>query len=426
MIIKKDIKKIISNITFLSALQMFNYIMPFLLFPYLTKTLGTNNFGIWMLALSVVQYLNILIDYGFNLSATKRIAIFKKDKEKVKEIFTNVMSVKFLFFAVCCCLIIFFDKDINGLLHFPNNLMFEMLFFLFGLIITPFWLFQGIEQLKVPTTLNLLARLFSMIITFTLVKKENDLNLLPLINGIPLIITGIISWFILYRSEIRMGIPSLKQMKYEIKDGIDLFISSISVTLYTTLNSILLGVVSGPQAVAYYSVCEKIIQAIKSMITPIYQATYPYVAKTLNNKQGFDKKIFNNLIILSTFLGIMVLSGLIVFNDVIIGYFFDGEIVTSLKITFIIMSFIPLLTFVNNTLFIQTLVPLGEYKYLRRATLVAGVINILFVILFTGQLHSVGSSIGYLLAEISVFLLGSMKIYFVGRQTSERGMTNGI
>ncbi|UYV54093.1 flippase [Priestia megaterium] len=423
---RKDIKKIASNITFLSALQIFNYIMPFLLFPYLTKKLGTNNFGVWMLALSVVQYLNILIDYGFNLSATKRIAIFKNDKEKVNEIFTNVMSVKFLFFAICCCLIIVFNKSINSLLHFPDDLMFEMLFFLLGLIITPFWLFQGLEQLKVPTTLNLLARLFSMIITFILVEKENDLNLLPLINGIPLILTGIISWFILYRREIRMGIPNVNRMKYEIKDGIDLFISSISVTLYTTLNSILLGIVSGPQAVAYYSVCEKIIQAIKSMITPIYQATYPYVSKTLNKKQGFDKKIFNYLIILSTFIGTIILVGLSAFNEFIIGYFFEGEIVTSLKITFTIMSFIPLLTFLNNTLFIQTLVPLGEYKYLRRVTLVAGVINILFVILFTAQLHSVGSSIGYLLAEISVFLLGSIKIYFIGRQTTEREMTNEI
>ena len=55
MIIKKDIKRIAVNTIFLSMLQMFNYVMPFFLFPYLMYILGTKNFGAWMLVLSYYE-----------------------------------------------------------------------------------------------------------------------------------------------------------------------------------------------------------------------------------------------------------------------------------------------------------------------------------------------------------------------------------
>ncbi|MGM2631954.1 oligosaccharide flippase family protein [Bacillus cereus group sp. Bce040] len=421
MIIKKDIKRIAVNTIFLSMLQMFNYVMPFFLFPYLMYILGTKNFGAWMLVLSITQYLNILIDYGFNLSATRKVTLFKNDKVKINQLFTNVMFVKLLFFAFAFGLVLICNNEMNNLLHIPNGLMVEMFLYLFGLILTPFWLFQGLEQLKVPTVLNLIARMVSVIATFFFVRQGSDIFLLPIINGIPLILTGIISWLLLYRQGVLLVFPKWSLMKSEIKEGADLFISSISVTLYTTLNTVLLGIFAGPQSVAYYSICEKIIQAIKSVVTPLYQATYPYMVKALNDVKGISMKKLKILLLLSLSMGILIILGLNIFNEVILNYFFNRGFNTSVKYTLLIMSCIPLISFINNVLFIQTLVPLGESKYLRKVTILAGVVNISFVCIFSQYLEDIGSALGYMLSELTVLIFGGVKIYLMLKKKKEKG-----
>ncbi|HDL8011399.1 TPA: oligosaccharide flippase family protein, partial [Yersinia enterocolitica] len=62
------------NIFSLLLLQGSNYIIPLLTLPYLTRVLGVEGFGVYSLTLSLAQYFVILIDFGFNLSASKKIA----------------------------------------------------------------------------------------------------------------------------------------------------------------------------------------------------------------------------------------------------------------------------------------------------------------------------------------------------------------
>ncbi|WP_083761127.1 oligosaccharide flippase family protein [Thermoanaerobacter italicus] len=81
-----NIKRLITNIFSLSLLQIANYVLPLLTVPYLVRVLGPEKYGLISFSQAFIQYFILLTDYGFNLSATRKISIYRDDKEKISEV----------------------------------------------------------------------------------------------------------------------------------------------------------------------------------------------------------------------------------------------------------------------------------------------------------------------------------------------------
>ena len=143
----RDAKRLISNFFALSVLQGVNYILPIITLTYLIRVLGAKYFGLLSFANATVVYLEIISNFGFNLTATREISIYRNDKKSVTEIFSAVMIIKFLLLIAClvllCILVFIFEK-------FSHN--WEIYFFTFGTVVGqvlfPVWFFQGMERKK--------------------------------------------------------------------------------------------------------------------------------------------------------------------------------------------------------------------------------------------------------------------------------------
>ena len=82
-------KKLFSNFAALSIIQGANFILPVLIMPVIIRRIGADGFGVVSVAQVVMVFLSTLTDYGFNLTATRDIAFFKDDKERVSRIFSS-------------------------------------------------------------------------------------------------------------------------------------------------------------------------------------------------------------------------------------------------------------------------------------------------------------------------------------------------
>ncbi|ASS97999.1 MULTISPECIES: oligosaccharide flippase family protein [Geobacillus] len=86
-----DKKRLFENFLSLATLQGLNYILPLLTLPYLVRVLGPDNYGLVAFAQSFIQFFIILVDYGFNLSATNQIAIYRDNKKKELKVFSVLL-----------------------------------------------------------------------------------------------------------------------------------------------------------------------------------------------------------------------------------------------------------------------------------------------------------------------------------------------
>jgi len=400
-----DKKVLIKNFLSLSVMQGLNYILPLITLPYLVKVLGPEKFGLIAFAQAFIQYFNILTDYGFNLSATRKISLHREDEEKVSEIFSSVMVIKLTLMAISFILLVIIVLSFR---KFRDN--WEIYFLTFGIVVGqvlfPIWFFQGMERMKYITFLNILAKLIFTIAIFVFIHNASDYIYVPLINSLGFVVAGILALWIVFRDfEINFKIPSVSEIKRELKEGWYIFISNIGISFYRNFNTFILGLFTNNLVVGYYAIAEKILGAIQGLQVPVGQALFPFLSKKFEKfkENQAIKFLFENLkIVLLGYLILFVLSFL--FSKPIIKLI-SGKTIENSVLDFKILSFIIIIGGLNYYFGILGLVTLGYSRRFMKLTLIAGIFNIVLAIILVPFLKDIGTSISLLLSEFSLLIL---------------------
>lgn len=276
------LKGLVENFLSLSVMQAANYILPFITLPYLVRVIGVEKFGLVFFAQAVIQYLMIATDYGFNLSATREIASERSDMTVVSRIYSAVMALKLLLLIVSAVLLIalvsLFDK-------FNRDATLYLLTFgmVIGNLLFPVWFFQGMERMKYSTSLNILARLIFVVTIFIFVRQESHYIRVPVLTSAGAIVAGLLGqWVALHRFRVRLRLPALSDMVFQAKYSFQFFLSRLSGSVYSSLNTVILGIVTTNELVGYYVAAEKIFIAARAAFHPLGQALYPYMTSCRN------------------------------------------------------------------------------------------------------------------------------------------------
>ncbi|MBU1006206.1 MAG: flippase [Candidatus Omnitrophica bacterium] len=394
-------KVIVGNFFSLSFLQVTDYILPLITLPYLVRILGPERFGLIAFARAFVQYFVILTDYGFNLSATREIAINRQDKEKVEKIFSSIIAIKLCFLAFSFLVLMFF---VFFVAKFRSD--WPVYIFSFGMVmgnaLLPVWFFQGMERMKYITFLNISAKLIFTVSIFLFIKESQDYIYVPLINSLGFLIAGVLGlWVVRNSFGIKFRRPDLENIKYQLKEGWHIFISGVSVSLYTTSNTFILGLFTNNTIVGYYSAGERLIRAVQNLMAPLSNSVYPYVSK-LANKSREKALIFIRKLTIFVGSGSFVIS-LVIF--VFAGFIIDTILGPQYRESIIvlrILAFLPFLTSLNTMLGTQTMLPFNLKEALSKIFISAGIINVILAVLLAPIYKHIGVSAAVLLTEVLV------------------------
>jgi PST family polysaccharide transporter len=258
--------------------QMTAYAAPLVVVPYLSRVLSPEHYGLIAFARSFNYYFVTLVEYGFNLTATRRIAGHCNDPERVARITSSVYAAKGLLTIFGFGLMIAIAFSIPQL---RSNLLLLCITYLavLGDLLFPLWLFQGLQKMENLLWRDLCAKLLSLALIFVFVHKDGDYLRAAAIQAGSTVVAGLIGLgTVPFALGFRWVPPSWDETLGALREGWPVFLSMASFTLTSATSVLFLEFKGGPRDVAYFAVANRLVTALRGLVDPVMAAIYPHVS----------------------------------------------------------------------------------------------------------------------------------------------------
>jgi O-antigen/teichoic acid export membrane protein len=278
----KNYSKFIENFVSFSAYKAIDALIPLIIIPYLINVVGSEKYGIYAFGFALIFYLINIVQYGFSLSAVRLISLNRENKTKLNSIYSQVFTTQlYLTFTVLFVLSLLVSLVDKFSEYYVIYLFFYIL--IIGELLTPMWLFLGIEKMRFITIVNLISKSTFAILTFLLVNKESDFIYISLYQSIGFLISGLTAQYIVFvKLRIKFSLVSFYQVKIMLKDGVSSFLTLITPTIYTNTSIFLIGVFGVPQFVSYMQIGTKVSGAFSVLNTILTNVFYPIINRNNN------------------------------------------------------------------------------------------------------------------------------------------------
>lgn len=165
--------KIFKNGIWLMLMQIFNTIVPLVTVPFVTRALTPEGYGQFSSALNLILYCQVVVEYGFQLSGTRRIAISKNFQEIEHTYNLILFSRLFLLLISAGAMgILSFGFGTDKVFRRCMVLLFTMVM---GTALQVVWFFQGMENMRPITLVSVAARSISVVCIFLTLHSRNAL-----------------------------------------------------------------------------------------------------------------------------------------------------------------------------------------------------------------------------------------------------------
>jgi polysaccharide transporter, PST family len=269
--------KVVQNAALMYVVQFSSYIFPLIALPYLQRVLSVEKFGLVAFAQTFIWYFLTVTEYGFNLTATRSIAIARESPDEVSRIFSEVMVAKLLltgvgFLALCISVLAAPVLRRDALLYMVT------FFSVLGNLLFPLWLYQGMQKMEHVALRDFVTKLLALAALFVFVRKDSDYLFAAAAQSGALFISGIVGLWTVRRIGIEFRRPSWRGVRDQFRAGWPAFLSLATSAGAGVTNAFLLGL-RAPAEVAYFTGAQRIIAAMRSMVAPISTAVYPHTSQ---------------------------------------------------------------------------------------------------------------------------------------------------
>ena len=384
----------------LIGLQGVNYLAPLLVWPYLMIVLGAEQFGIFSFGIALAQYLIILVDFGFNLTATKQIALSQGNTEETNRLFTSTLVAKIALLLLSALVVLL--VSVLPMYSSYRTVVWITWLMVFGNTFSLLWLFQGAGKIRLATIINSVLKLLILPLTFVFVKMPADIYIAAWIQVAVFIATAI-TMMTLTRILNLAKITAIHwtDVREQFRNSWSIFLSNAATSTYTALFIVILAYFVSSDEVGRYAAVEKIMRCACYLIwVPLAQAYFPRVSRLGKENRSEGKRLVRRLTIIMIValgaLGMLLAVGVEPLTA-LLGKDYEG-----IGRIALVMAVVPLLVGIGGVQGQMGLIALGgekEKSVFRNIYLIAGVLSLISVLFLSYLWGAIGAAVALVITE---------------------------
>ena len=300
-----ELRAIMGNINWLTFENILRSILGVLVFAWVARYLGPEDFGLMNYAVAFVALFSTLSTLGLDNIVIRNIV---SDKEKKEKYLGSALMMKFvgsLLMLLVSFLVVLFLESENTLLR------------IFVVIISSSYIFKSFDvidlwfQSQIQSRFSVYARSISFVIVSSL-KILFVLTNAPIISFVYIFVieTFIVSLLLIYFYTKKLGYSlfnwrvDIDTIKSLLKDSWPLMLGAITAMIYMKIDQVMIGNILGKSEVGYYYSAVKLSETWYFLPAVIGSSVFPAILNARRKSEKLYKKRLQLLFDLSAWFAI--------------------------------------------------------------------------------------------------------------------------
>ena len=389
------------NFVMNAILTMSQFLFPLITFPYISRILLPTGTGKVSFATSVVSYFALFAQLGIPTYGIRACAKVRDDRKALERTVQELFLIN-LIMSILAYIVLFL-----AIAFVPRMRQEKALFLIVGLTILfnaigMEWLYKALEQYTYITVRSIIFKLIAVVAMFVLVHEQKDY---VIYGGISILAASASNVFNFFHAHKYVSIKPVGSYNFRqhLKPIVIFFAMSCAATIYTNLDTVMLGFMTSDAEVGYYNAAVKIKSILVSVVTSLGvvllpRASYYVEHKLMDEFYRITQKAINFVFLIAVPLTVYF----ILFAKEGIFFLSGSEYASSIlpmQVIMLTVFFIGL----TNIMGIQMLIPLGKEKMVLYSEIAGAIADLILNTLLIPIMASTGAAIGTVVAEGVVF-----------------------
>jgi O-antigen/teichoic acid export membrane protein len=395
----------IKNFVIYGIGQVVNLVSPLLVMPYLVAICEKEGLGKIGVGFSFALIFIVLVDYGSYINGTKEISINRNNLEIIKRKIVSIYVMK-LFLIVILLFLAFLLINFVPFFNKEQAVFFFSFSYVIGQLINPTWIFQGLENYKWISFMNIISKVIYVASVFIFIRKKEDYMYVNAYLGLGLIISSVIGLISLIKQyDLRFYKSVAKDAVLLLREEFSLTFSQLFLSFYQYLPIMIISYVGGNGMAGQYRIIDQIIMTFRTYLQMFFNFTYAEVCLQIhmNLKNGISHWLKYNGV---NYLFVLVLAIIaFVFTEQILLYFnIPLNDLEAMVFFFRLGLIIPIFMAISIALK-QFLFALGLNKEYINITIGSSIFSLFVFLLLVKNIGLQGAFIATIIIEIMVIVL---------------------
>lgn len=407
-------KSIKLNFLYNIILNLSRIAFPLITAPYVARVLEPDGVGLANFANSYASYFALFAALGTQFYGSREVSKIRDDIEQKKQFVSQIFSLLIctsLFFSVVYVFSLLWVQQLN------KNMM---VFLVAGIVLfsTPFkidWFFAGLEEFGFITLRSMIIKVLGVAFLFIFVHEKSDLLIYVFLTALAVVLNELWNFFKLMKMGVRLKFTI--HFSRHVKPLLILFSSAVAISVYTILDTLMLGFMREYSEVAYYNSSSHIARSFLAVTTSLSAVAIPRMSYYVKNGKWSDiNDLMKKSMSIIGFLSFPIAIGTVAIAPDFVPLFFGSKFYGAI-IPLQIMIFVVVVIGLNNLTGSQILIGLGLDKFLLISVSLGAVANFCLNVFFIPKYGASGAAFTSVIAEILILIMTS---YFVIKKTSIR------